>query len=125
MIKSARRGPTAGLVLCLLDTALLALAWRVATLLAGGDPPGISGLFFPAAALLFLYALGLYRREALIEIRRSLGRLPAAAAFGSLTAWGALSVLPSGLAARTYTYTLLHLCRASQRRAWPHAWCSS
>lgn len=94
MTKSARRGPTAGLVLCLLDTALLVLAWRMTTLLTGGDPPGISGLLFPASVLLFLYVLGLYRREALIEIRRSLGRLPAAAAFGSLMAWGALSVLP-------------------------------
>jgi lipopolysaccharide/colanic/teichoic acid biosynthesis glycosyltransferase len=94
MTHQARRGPTAGLVLCLLDAAFLTLAWRVTVLLAGGDPPGVTGLLFPVATLLFLYALGLYRREALIEIRRLLGRLPVAAAFGSLTAWTALSFLP-------------------------------
>jgi lipopolysaccharide/colanic/teichoic acid biosynthesis glycosyltransferase len=94
MTNSARRGPTAGLVLCLLDVAFLALAWRAAVILAGGDPAGGTGLFFPATTLLLLYALGLYRREALIEIRRPLGRLPVAAAFGSLMAWAMLSVLP-------------------------------
>ena len=94
MTNPARRGPTAGLVLCLLDVAFLTLAWRVAMLWVGGDPPSITGLFFPAATLLFLYALGLYQREALIEIRRPLGRLPVAAAFGSLTAWAVLSILP-------------------------------
>ncbi|MGK7871403.1 sugar transferase [Falsiroseomonas sp. E2-1-a20] len=94
MTDQARRGPTAGLVLLLLDAAFLTLAWRVAVLLTGGDPAGITGLLFPAAALVFLYALGLYRREALLEIRRPLGRLPVAAAYGSLTAWAALSFLP-------------------------------
>jgi hypothetical protein len=44
--------------------------------------------------LLFLYALGLYRREALVQIRRLLGRLPVAAGLGALTGW-MLALLPA------------------------------
>jgi sugar transferase (PEP-CTERM system associated) len=90
-----RTTPIPGLVLFWLDTAFLILAWRAAVLIAGdASAIGLPGLLFPAAVLLFLYALGLYRREALVEGRRLLGRLPLAAGFGAVTAWLAVSALP-------------------------------
>ena len=90
-----RTTPIPGLVLFWLDVAFLILAWRVAVFIAGdASAIGLPGLLFPACVLMFLYALGLYRREALVEGRRLLGRLPLAAGFGSVTAWLAVSALP-------------------------------
>ena len=91
----SRSVPTAGLVLFWLDAAFLVLAWRVALLIVGDSASiGAVGLLFPASVLLFLYALGLYRREALVQIRRLLGRLPVAGGLGALSAWMIVSVLP-------------------------------
>lgn len=148
----ARSGPTAALVLFVLDAALLALATGGVVLVAGGGRAfGFSDLIFPAMSMLFLYALGLYRREALVDQGETLGRVPIAAGFGGLISWAVLAGLPArfgapdahllfaasvpcfaaaGLTARL----ILHLLRrqgafrrrllviGAGRRAWDLAW---
>jgi len=90
-----RSGLTAARFLFMLDAAFLTLACSVAVLLIGMDRPlGLAALSFPATDLLFLYALGLYRREALVETGEMLGRVPIAAGASSLVSWGAAAVLP-------------------------------
>lgn len=96
MLAQIRARPTAALALFVLDAGFLALACWGALLLLGGDhPTGLAALAFPAAALLFLYAMGLYRREALVEMGETLGRVPMAAGAGSLTAWAFTAALPA------------------------------
>jgi sugar transferase (PEP-CTERM system associated) len=90
---------TAGAALFLLDTALAATVWTIAAAAAfagmAGDAWGLVHLsLYPAAYLLLLYALGLYRRDALLETRKSLIRAPLAAVFGALLAATATAILP-------------------------------
>lgn len=91
-------GLTAGRALLLLDAALLLPAWPAAALLAAGTGPHGPGwvhvLGYPAVLLTFLFALGLYRREAILETRRSITRLPLALAMGAGLASLAVLVLP-------------------------------
>ena len=100
MIHHVRAAPTAGFVLFWLDAAFLLLGWRLVVLTVGDAAPiGLAGLAFPALVLLFLYALGLHRREALVGARAMLSRLPLAAGFGSLAGWAAVWLLPDGMGA--------------------------
>jgi len=139
------------------DAALVALVWPVALLVAreafpGGVLPGFASLLlYPAGFPLFLYALGLYRRDALIEPARALRRVPVAALLSGFAAYGAAAMLPppvgtpgasvlffsaalafsaSGLLARLL-FSLAHRCGAFRRRvlvigagrrAWDMAW---
>jgi len=90
------RGPafsnTAG-ALFGLDAALSAAGWALVTVrLDGGVIRGQTGFMITACAvypcwLLFLYALGLYRREALLETRGSIARTPLAAGLAGIVAW--------------------------------------
>jgi sugar transferase (PEP-CTERM system associated) len=152
MSTQARSGLTAAHALFLLDAAFLALACWAVVLLVGRDRPlGIAALAFPAVFLLFLYALGLYRREALVSMSETLGRVPIAAGASSLVAWAATAALPvpfgnpdahmlfaaavpcfaaAGLAAR-FALTLLRrwgafrrrlLVIGAGRRAWDLIW---
>jgi hypothetical protein len=152
MLMQARSGPTAALVLFVLDAALLALATCGVVLVVGDSRgTGLSVLIFPAMSILFLYALGLYRREALVDQGETLGRVPIAAGVGGLISWAVLAGLPArfgnpdahllfaasmpcfaaaGLASRL----ILHLLRrqgafrrrlliiGAGRRAWDLAW---
>ncbi|MFC0384068.1 exopolysaccharide biosynthesis polyprenyl glycosylphosphotransferase [Muricoccus vinaceus] len=94
-----RSGLTASRFLFMLDAAFLALACYAAVLLIATDHPiGPAALAFPATDLMFLYALGLYRREALIETGDMLGRVPIAAGASSLISWAATAALPGGFA---------------------------
>lgn len=78
-----------------LDAALAMLAWPLVLALML-TTPGIDqhlaqnwlvpALLYPAAMLMFLYALGLYRRDVVLETRKSLGRLPMVLGLGGLTA---------------------------------------
>lgn len=81
-------------LLFLLDLAGAALAWPLA-LTALGAAFAPATLAFPLAYLLFVYSLGLYRREALVAPARALGRVPLAAAFGGLAAAVLLAPLPA------------------------------
>jgi sugar transferase (PEP-CTERM system associated) len=87
-------------MLFLLDSLASILAWpAVAGLTLRELPPGLRPdplalSLYPAAWLLFLFALGLYRREAMIRTRKSLGRAPLAALLGGLLASALTAVLP-------------------------------
>ena len=93
MASPMRGRPEAGTVLLLCDALLAALAWP---LVAGAEPPGgwlLGWAAYPACFVLFLYALGLYRRETLLETRRALGRAVVAALLGGLVATAALATV--------------------------------
>ena len=83
-----------------LDILLAALAWPAAAGLvlrdvpAGLRPGFFAFVLFPIACILLLEACGLYRREALLDLRRAVERLPFAVAAGSLLAAMALLALP-------------------------------
>jgi len=88
---------SAGRALLLLDLIAAILLWPALALLIlpSGYRPGPPGLALYAVTwLLFLAAFGLYRREALVETRKSLGRAALAALLGSLTAAFAAAALP-------------------------------
>jgi len=90
---------TAGRALVLLDTALTIIGWSAAAVIYAGMASGGVGTLihlslYPLAYLLLLYALGLYRRDALLEMRKSLIRALLAAVLGVLLAGAADSVLP-------------------------------
>ncbi len=96
---------SAGTALFLLELGLLALAWPlVADLALSALPPArragwLPLVLFVASYFLFASASGLYRREALLETRRSLGRVPIAAGLGALFATPPAAFLPPPFAA--------------------------
>ena len=80
-----------GTALFLLDVVGVCLVWPI--LLQFGcwgaecfrpTPDGLGALLYPAANLVALYALGLYRREAMVQTRDSLGRVPLAVSLGAV-----------------------------------------
>jgi sugar transferase (PEP-CTERM system associated) len=82
---------TTGTVLFALDTVLLALLWplvlwmgrpTVGTLLA--VPTDLRGLAYPVLDLLVLYAMGLYRREAIVAGWQALARVPLIVGMGAI-----------------------------------------
>jgi len=92
-----------GVMLFTLDVLAVVLALPLLAWAAyAGDflPPGVRGMFFPEANLLLLYAMGLYRRDAMTEARRAVGRIPLVVGMGCALACGAiwLSMAASGLA---------------------------
>ena len=93
---------TTGSALFLLDVIGVCLVWPI--LLHFGcwgtecfrpTPDGLGALLYPAADLVALYALGLYRREAMIQTRDSLGRVPLAVSLGAVGTAIVLVVLAS------------------------------
>lgn len=85
--------------LFLVDLILGAIAWPAAMALLGGGFVGagsaaVAPLLYPAAYLLFLYSLGLYRRDAIVAPQHAMGRVPLAAAVGGLAASAALALMP-------------------------------
>lgn len=82
-----RRGPNAGATLFLLDVVLSVVAWPVAAWLALPHERSVGvlpAILHPVSAILFLYALGLYRREALLDTRAAMSRAPLAALLSGL-----------------------------------------
>ncbi|MGE0226376.1 MAG: TIGR03013 family XrtA/PEP-CTERM system glycosyltransferase [Acetobacteraceae bacterium] len=89
-MRQLRRSLTgAGRVLFALDTVLVLLAWPpvlwlgypdLAALFTPADP---RGLLYPIVDLVALYAMGLYRREALLQTGRSLTRVPLVVGMGA------------------------------------------
>ncbi len=82
---------TTGKALFLLDAACLLVGWPILLQMAcWGDectrftPDGLAALLYPVANLVSLYALGLYRREAIIQTQESLGRVPLAVSLGAV-----------------------------------------
>ncbi len=76
-----------------LDLLLVAIAWSIISWLGLPGMTGLPhmpldprGLIYPLTNLLFLYAMGLYRREAFVEERRSMLRLPLVVGMGTISA---------------------------------------
>ena len=91
---------TTGKALFLLDAAAMLIVWPI--LLHFGcwgtecfrpTPDGAGAILYPAANLVSFYALGLYRREAIIQTRDSLGRVPLAVSLGAVGTAVLLGVL--------------------------------
>ena len=92
---------TAGAALFVLDLGLVVLVWPLA-LWAGWPAPILLHtqpldawcVAYPLADLLALYAMGLYRREAILETRKSLSRVPLVVGMGAATGLILTLVLP-------------------------------
>lgn len=90
----------------LLDGVITTLIWLPVLLVMTTGHATLSVLhvaIYPAMYLLALYALGLYRRDTVIEIRRSVSRIPIVAglaATGAATALALLDLPPNGIAGR-------------------------
>ena len=81
---------TAGSALFSLDLLLVAVLWpaalsfaRPASLAPGLEPWDIRVVAYPAANFLFLYSMGMYRRDALMDQRRTAGRIPLVVLMGA------------------------------------------
>ena len=87
-------------VLFALDLVLALTAWPLMLWLARfdlvqslRDPRALA---YPVADLLLLYAMGLYRREAFVEKRRSIARVPLVVGMGTVLATGIPTILTAG-----------------------------
>ena len=83
--KARLAGLPSGVVLFMLDVLAVLGVWPVLLWAggAGGTLPAHGGaVLYPAAHLLLLYAMGMYRRDAMVEMRRSLSRLPLVVGMG-------------------------------------------
>jgi sugar transferase (PEP-CTERM system associated) len=83
-----------------LDAALVAFSWPLALWIVQrnfvdlGRAPGESrALIYPLLNLLFFYAMGLYRREAFVDRRRSAMRVPVVVAISAVSALIVCAVL--------------------------------
>jgi len=99
---------TTGSALFVLDLVLIALVWpltlwvgRPASLDVFAEPLDIRGIVYPAADLLVLYAMGLYRRDAILEMRKTATRIPLVVGMGGVLAI-LCSVLPPWLGAKSF-----------------------
>ncbi|MGC9269301.1 TIGR03013 family XrtA/PEP-CTERM system glycosyltransferase [Acidiphilium sp.] len=102
----------AAAVMFCLDAALIVVVWPFAAWFAlPGRLPRIDFeivlilALYPLANLLSLYALGLYRRDVILTVRRSIRRLPLVVGIGTVAASALVLVLPMLL--------------ARQGKAWP------
>jgi sugar transferase (PEP-CTERM system associated) len=91
---------TTGKALFALDAFVMLCVWPVMLHLACyGDvcfevsPDGLAAVLYPAADLICLYALGLYRRDAIIDTRESMARVPLAVSLGAVSTACCLLVL--------------------------------
>jgi hypothetical protein len=82
---------TTGRSLFLLDVLAMALVWPILLNLGCWEqacfratPDALASILYPLANLVSLYALGLYRRDAMIDTRGSLSRVPLAVSLGAL-----------------------------------------
>lgn len=88
---------TTGWALALLDAAAMLAVWPalfgLLNMGAAFDLAHAVGaaVLYPAANLLSNYALGMYRRDVGIELRKSLGRLPLAAGAGAVGSGGVMA----------------------------------
>jgi sugar transferase (PEP-CTERM system associated) len=81
---------TAGTALFLIDALLVSVSWPLGVWFVTKGAPAehiwLQALIFATVNQTFLYALGLYRREALMEIGKSLARIPLVVAIGVVAA---------------------------------------
>lgn len=84
---------TTGTVLFALDVAFVVIVWPFVLALSRPDalalfdlPSDARGISYPASNLLLLFAMGLYRRDAILEAGRSLSRVPLIVGMGAVLA---------------------------------------
>ena len=81
---------TTGSVLFLLDVLLVAVIWPLTTWAAGPSSNehgfDIRAVAYPVADLLALFAMGMYRRDALLGMRKTLVRIPLVVGMGCVLA---------------------------------------
>jgi sugar transferase (PEP-CTERM system associated) len=78
---------TASSALFIIDTLLVAVVWPLTAWLAVNNvETAPQALIFATSNLAFLYALGLYRRDAVVDIGKSLNRIPLVVAIGVVAA---------------------------------------
>ncbi len=91
---------TTGKSLFLLDVTLMLVLWPLALHFGcwGSEcfepsPDGLGALLYPVANLVCLYALGLYRRDTMIDTRNALARVPLAVSLGAVATACCLALL--------------------------------
>jgi sugar transferase (PEP-CTERM system associated) len=89
--KWVRPRVTTGKALFLLDCLVLLVLWPFVLRFGcwgnecfDATPDGLAACIYPIADLISLYALGLYRRDAIIDTRGSLARVPLAVSLGAV-----------------------------------------
>ena len=94
---------TTGTVLFALDAVLILAVWPAVLLLSRLDVPSlfalpwdVQGLAYPVFDLLLLFAMGLYRREAILQAAQSLTRVPLVVGMAAVLAI-LVSLIPSQL----------------------------
>ncbi len=92
---------TTGSVLFALDLGCVIVAWPLVLWAAYpsfairlGPPLDLRGILYPMADLLLLYAMGLYRRDAILWVGRTLSRVPLVVAMGAVLAVICSMLLP-------------------------------
>jgi sugar transferase (PEP-CTERM system associated) len=91
-------GMTAGTVLFLLDALIAGLAWPVALHQLHYHASGLQIVWLVFIDLLFLYALGFYRRDNLADTMRANSRVPLAVSLGVITSvicFALIGMMPS------------------------------
>jgi sugar transferase (PEP-CTERM system associated) len=91
---------TTGKALFLIDTLSLLVLWPFVLRFGcwgnecfDATPDGLASVIYPIADLISLYALGLYRRDAIIDTRGSMARVPLAVSLGAVaTACGVVTL---------------------------------
>ncbi|MDR3539090.1 MAG: TIGR03013 family PEP-CTERM/XrtA system glycosyltransferase [Acetobacteraceae bacterium] len=102
-----------GTVLFGLDVVLVVLAWPLLLIAARPDilalftpTADMRGVLYPVADLVALYAMGLYRRDSILETGRSLSRVPLVVGMGAaLAELGA--VIPPLVVPRVFVHPVL------------------
>ena len=91
---------TTGKALFFLDAIIMLLVWPLALRFGcwGSEcfeatPDGLGAVLYPVANLICLYALGLYRRDTMIDTRSSLARVPLAVSMGAVATACCLALL--------------------------------
>ena len=92
---------TAPAVLFGLDVALVLMGWPLILLLCRPEllamfmpPSDLRAYLYPAADMLLLFAMGMYRRDAMVDTNRSLSRVPLVVGMGTVLAVTLSAVLP-------------------------------
>jgi sugar transferase (PEP-CTERM system associated) len=115
---------TTGRALFLLDIAMMLAIWPL--MLRYGcwgsecfeaTPDGLGAVLYPSVNIVCLFALGLYRREAVIDTRESLARVPLAVSLGAVATACAMVMLshmigPPANRVRMFAGAVLGFCAA-------------
>jgi sugar transferase (PEP-CTERM system associated) len=93
-----------GTVLFVLDAVLVVLSWPLVVWAGRPDfvdlfhvPADLRGVLYPVADLVLLFAMGMYRRDALMDTGRSLTRVPLVVGMGAGLAVGASELAAAAL----------------------------